>query len=192
MAVVLITVLAVPAFAASYKAEFGAQFDSDVNADVGEWPDSSTWVTTFEEGKAATITITFDAPVAFGGNYAAVNTDFPFTDGMTANFTSLKLDGKTISVGAAYLNTEGINGGLRLTLCNKWNSDISAQPVDVATLGEFSKIEITFVVGEPVAGSTGSTGSAAKTGDATLITLAFAALALAACAGVLTIRKIKA
>jgi len=140
----LTLVPAVTAQAADYNAAFGAQFNPEVNADVGEWPDLSEYNITFDMGEEVTLTIEFDAPVAFGGNYAAIDTDFPANG--AGSIISLKLDGNEVPMGAAYLNNEGIDGGLRLTICNKWNGDITEQPVDVETLGEFSKLEVTFVV----------------------------------------------
>jgi hypothetical protein len=135
-----------------FTAQFGAQFDTDVNADVGEWPDLSDYEVTFNLDEEVTITIEFDDPVAFGGNYAAINTDVPFPDG-TGIITSFKLDGEEISMGPAFLNDEGIRDGLRLTICNKWNNDISPQPLDLDTVGEFSKLEITFIVSmDPLGG----------------------------------------
>jgi hypothetical protein len=134
-----------------FTARFEAQFDPGVNDDVGEWPDLGEFEVKFELEEEAHIVIEFDAPVAFGGNYAAVNTDVPFPGGAGA-ITSFKLDGQEIRMRPAFLNGEGIDGGLRLTLCNKWNSDIATQPVDVEHLGEFSKIEITFIAGIVPAG----------------------------------------
>jgi LPXTG-motif cell wall-anchored protein len=190
LSVLLVAMFAMPAFAATFNAEFGAQFNTDVNSELGEWPDLGA-KTTFEAGKAATITVDFDAPVAFGGNYAAINTNFPFDDDVVASITSFKVDGAAVSMGAAFLNAEGIDGGLRLTICNKWNSDIATQPLDVATLGEFTKLEITFIVGE-AAGNGGGSNSAGKTNDSTMIGLALLALGLAAAGAFFLRRKIAA
>ncbi|MCL2030080.1 MAG: hypothetical protein FWG93_00900 [Oscillospiraceae bacterium] len=144
LALILTLIPAVSA-AGEYTAEFAAQFNPDVNGDVGEWPDLSGVSIAFDLGAESTLTVEFDAPVAFGGNYAAINTDVPFP-GHTGEIVSFTLDGVEVEMGAAYINGEGIGGGLRLALCNKWNSDIEEQPVDVETLGEFSVLEITFIV----------------------------------------------
>jgi hypothetical protein len=131
-----------------FTAEFSAQLNPDVNADVGEWPNAlmSQHSVTFNHEEAATITIEFDAPVAFGGNYAAINTNVPFPEGDGA-ILSFRLDDEPIMMNPAFRNNEGIDGGLRLALCNKWNNDIDEQPIDLDTLGEFSKLEITFMTG---------------------------------------------
>jgi hypothetical protein len=171
IAALLTSLLSFNVFAATYNAEFSAQFNPEINADIGEWPDlGDTAKVTFSEGSAATITIDFGAPVAFGGNYAAVNTDFPFADDVAASITSFKLDGNAVNMAAAYLNNEGLNGGLRLTICNKWNSNITSQPVDVATLGEFSVLEVTFIVGEAAAAPEAA-AAAPRTGDSSMIAL---------------------
>ncbi|MCL2084334.1 MAG: hypothetical protein FWH06_03625, partial [Oscillospiraceae bacterium] len=129
---------------ATYNAEFGAQFDDSVT-DVNGWEIGDPAKTTFKIGEDVSIAITFDEIVKFGENYAAINTDVPFP-GSTAVIKSLKLDGAEIPMGDAYINGEGMSNGLRLTICNKWNSDITEQPLDVATLDEFTSIEIIFTV----------------------------------------------
>ena len=87
--------------------------------------------------------------VKFGSNYIAVNTDVPFVEGIEAEITSFKLDGEEVEMGDAFLNSEGINGGLRLTIANKWNDQIAEQPVDPDELGEFQTIEVSFIVNTP-------------------------------------------
>ena len=152
LAAALLSGLFIPAALAEvYTAEFGAQFNPDVNADVGEWPDLSAYAISFVAGEEAVILIEFDAPVAFGGNYAAINTNFA-ADG-AGKMISFKLDGNDVAMGDVYLNNEGIDGGLRLTICNKWNSNITEQPVDVETLGEFTTLEIVFCVTDTVPGA---------------------------------------
>ena len=134
-----------------FTAEFSAQFNPDVNGDVGEWPDLSEYSVAFNHEEAATIVIEFDAPVAFGGNYAAINTNVPFPGGDGA-ILAFRLDDELIMMNPAFRNGEGTGGGLRLALCNKWNNDIDVQPIDLDTLGEFSKLEITFMTGMIPAG----------------------------------------
>jgi hypothetical protein len=145
----LTALLPTVAFAAdeTFTASFGAQFDKELNEEVGEWPDLSDFDVEFTLGAETTITLEFDEPVALTGNFAGLNTDAPYPDN-TGDFISIKLDGVEISKNAAYVNSEGIDGGVRLTLFNAWNSDILSQPVDIANFSPFTKLEITFVINE--------------------------------------------
>jgi hypothetical protein len=133
---------------ATFTAQFAAQFDDTVT-DVNGWELGDIAATTFAVGETATISITFDELVKFDANYAAIETDVPYP-AFTAEITSFKLDGVEIPMGAAFINDEGIvkNETLRLTICNKWNSDIPVQPLEVGELDEFTSIEISFVVTE--------------------------------------------
>ena len=150
MAVVMTVGSAMSAMAADeYTAEFGAQFNKDINETVGEWPSFSDAKVTFTEGVEATFTYTFDSNVKFAGNYVAINTNYPYSEGVSANVTSIKVDGVAVEMGDAYLNNEGTDDGLRLTLTNLWNSDIVTQPMDASAVPEFKTIEIKFIVGEP-------------------------------------------
>ena len=146
MVLALTLVYAPTAYAAGYTANFGAQFNPDVNGDLGEWFDTADYGgrTAFVEGDEYTMTLEFPSTVAFGGNYAAIDTNFPYTPDALGTILSFKLDGNEVSMSDSLTQDEG--GNVRLTLCNKWNSDISEQPVDLETLGEFSKIEVTFTV----------------------------------------------
>ena len=137
--------------AAEFTAEFGAYMDDSVNSDVGSWPDMSEFGGTiaFNAGEEATITLTFPAPVAFNGPYAAINTDFPIDDLGFAQITSLRLDGEEIPLEAQFINDEGIDGGVRLTISNTWNGDIQVQPVDLTALPEFTTMEVSFIVSPP-------------------------------------------
>lgn len=139
-----------------YTAEFGAQFNKDVNETVGEWPSFSDAKVTFTEGTEATFTYTFDENVQFAGNYVAINTNYPYSDDVVANITSVKVDGVAVTTADAYLNNEGTDGGLRLTLTNLWNSDITTQPMDASAVPAFKTIEIKFIVGDPVVDDTTS------------------------------------
>jgi len=132
----------------TYTAEFGAQFDSKLG---DEWPSFADKTVKFDYDKECTIKLDMGSEVAFGGNYIAINTDAPYVEGVsTAAIKSFKLDGKEIKLGDVYLNEEGIDGGLRLTLLNKWNDKITEQPLNTDDLPEkFQTIEITFVVDTP-------------------------------------------
>ena len=130
----------------AFKAEFGAQFDSTT---TDEWPSFADKTVAFDYDKEVTMSLDMGKAVKFGGNYIAINTDVPYVEGMTADVTSFKLDGAEVEMGAAYLNNEGTNSGLRLTILNLWNADIAEQPVDAASLGEFQTIDITFIVNNP-------------------------------------------
>ena len=173
--------------AKEYNAEFGAFFNdpSDADDDDGGWPNlGDAAKTTFtDDGKVATITIEFTEERSFEGHYAAVNTNFPYDeeDLPDAKITSIKLDGKEYALtNDTFLNNEGIDGGLRLTICNAWNDKIAKQPLDLSTIADvkFKKLEVSFSVNaagaaaessSSSAAATGSTDSATPTGDSTMV-----------------------
>ncbi|MCL2079246.1 MAG: hypothetical protein FWH17_05300 [Oscillospiraceae bacterium] len=139
-----------------YTAQFGAQMDP-----VDGWGLGEIAATTFNIGETAVISIDFGEEVSFGdGNYIAIETNLPnpfngesiFTDPTVAQVLSFKLDGVEVARGEALINAEGMKAiddsgpGLRLTLCNKWNGDILAQPVDPAELGVFTTLEVEFII----------------------------------------------
>jgi len=141
----------------SYFAQFGAQMADPVNG----WGLGDMAATGFVMGYPAVIEFEFDEPVSFGdGNYIAIETNLPnpfddvmiFSDSDMAEILSFKLDDNEIEMGDVLINAEGMDAidgsstGLRLTLANKWNGDISEQPVDPAELGEFSKLRIEFII----------------------------------------------
>jgi len=144
-----------------FTAWFGAQMDP-----VDGWNLGDVATTKFDLNKETTISIDFDEKVSFGdGNYIAIETDVPnpfsgmalFQNRVLAEVLSFKLDGKEVEADDVFLNAEGKKAndgsgkdGLRLTLCNKWSAlDDDEQPVDPTTLGEFEKLEITFIVRGP-------------------------------------------
>ncbi|MCL1807917.1 MAG: hypothetical protein FWG31_09480 [Oscillospiraceae bacterium] len=150
IALILTFVPFMPAMAAG---EFTAQVHSDINGqdadgeNINGWPDLPTWSVDFDMGEETTITIDFDVPVSFGGNYFAVNTNVPFTGEESAEVKSFKIDGAEVAVGELVYTDEGIDKGFRINICNKWNGDIEVQPVgNLEEYTDFSKIEITFVV----------------------------------------------
>ncbi|MDR0249033.1 MAG: hypothetical protein LBI44_05195 [Oscillospiraceae bacterium] len=132
-----------------YTAQFGAQFDDTVNPDVNGWELGDLGKVMFSEGEATTLTMEFDAPVKFGGAYAAIETDFPYADGVYAALLSIKLDGAELPINAQYINQEGLGDprGVRVNIRNEWNGDIPAQPVELGDAPEFTKLEVTFIVG---------------------------------------------
>ncbi len=131
-----------------FTAEFGAQFDSSLG---DEWPSFSDKTVKFDYDKEATISLDMGSEVAFGGNYIAVNTDVPYIEDIsTGTITSFKLDGEEIPLGETYVNGEGTNGGVRLTILNKWNDQIAEQPLNTDDLpATFQTIEIKFVIDTP-------------------------------------------
>ena len=129
-------------------AQFGAYLNASVNPEVDSWPNMADFggEISFFAGQETTMTLTFPAPVAFQGPFAAINTDFPFTSEVDAQITSLRLDGVEFPLAAQFINNEGIDGQTRLTLSNTWNADIPVQPVDLSTLPEFTTLDVTFIV----------------------------------------------
>ena len=131
-----------------FTAEFGAQFNSALG---DEWPSFADQTVKFDYGKESTISIDMGSKVGFGGNYIAVNTNVPYVEGISSGkITSFKLDGKEIPLKDTYINGEGTDGGVRLTILNLWNDQIETQPLDTADLPEtFQTIDISFVVDTP-------------------------------------------
>ena len=134
--------------AQEFTAVFIAYFNDSVNSDVGSWPDLSEYggETSFLAGQEATISIDFGAPVAFSGPFAAINTNFPINELGFAQITSLLLDGVDVPLVAQFINNEGIDDQTRLTISNTWNGDIKVQPVDLTALGEFTTLEVSFII----------------------------------------------
>ena len=145
----------------AFEAEFGAQFDKET---TDEWPSFADQKVSFDYGEEVTLTIDMGKKVKFGGNYAALNTNVPYVEGMVADFVSISFDGVAAEMGAAYLNDEGTDGGLRLTICTLWNDKITEQPLDLSTVGEFQVMEIKFKVEEP-APEAEDTSAEGDTGD---------------------------
>jgi len=151
-----------------YFAQLDAYMESDLfDDDYHGWALGRAAQTGFLMGHPAVIEIEFDDLVTFGeGHYIAINTNLPnpfdgepiFADPGMAQILSFKLDDVEIDRGDVLLNAEGMDAidssstGLRLTLTNKWNPEISEQPLDPEGLGEFTKLRVEFIVnyvGEP-------------------------------------------
>jgi len=138
-----------------YFARFGAQMDP-----VDGWGLGRIAETGFVLGQRAIIDIDFGEPVSFGdGNYIAIETNLPntfegiFADPDMARILVFELDGNDVEMSHALLNAEGMdaldgsaNDGVRLTITNKWNGDISEQPFDPDTVGEFQTLRIEFII----------------------------------------------
>ena len=131
-----------------FTAIFAAYLDEGVNPDIGAWADLAEFggEITFSAGEEVTISIDFGAPTGFSGPFAAINTNFPIGDLGFAQITSFLLDGEDVPLMAQFINDEGIDGGVRLTVSNTWNGDIEVQPVDLSEVGEFTTLEISFIV----------------------------------------------
>jgi len=133
-----------------YTARFGAYLDESVNEEVGSWPALADFggEITFVGGQEATISLVFPAPVAFNGPFAAIETDFPFTEEVDGEIISLMLDGVEFPLVAQFVNQEGFGDpqGVRLTLSNTWNGDIPVQPIDLTELPEFTTLDVTFII----------------------------------------------
>ncbi len=177
--------------AGSYNAEFGAFFNdpSEATDDDGGWLNlGDAAKTTFtDDGSVATITVELAEERSFEGSYAAILTDYPFDeeDLPDAKLISIKLDGKEYKPTTQYLNQEGLNdkdgnAGLRINICNHWNSDITEQPLDLEDIKDvkFKKVEVSFSLKSADAAAESSSSSAesstgtdtaTKTGDSTMV-----------------------
>ena len=191
LAALLLTMLAIPAFAAAYEATLMGQLDTDVpgSAAIGEWdiekqPGAKV---SFELGKQATITMEFAEPIKFSSNWTGISTNFPVTsdedaEASMAKIISFKVDGKDLGAKKVPLINRDNSGFLTIDVSRKWGGDYDVY--GLADMAPFSKLEITFMVGEAAAGS----APAAKTGDATMIGLAGLLLVLSA-GGAILLKK---
>lgn len=138
-------------------AELGAQFDT-TDGVIAEWP-ALPKATIKADGTDATLTYDFSqygAPVKFGSNYVAIQTDLPWEDydnntnlynADNVKVSSIKLDGKEYGdLTKLAVNNEG--GGLRITLMNEWNDNFKNgnAPLSGIELPAFTKFEITLAV----------------------------------------------
>ena len=178
--------------AEQYDAQFEAFFndpDPENDKDDGGWPDlGDAAKTTFtDDGSVTTITVEFAEERSFAGPYASVKTSYPFDeeDLPDAKLISIKLDGKEYKPTTQYLNQEGLNdkdgnAGLRINICNHWNSDITEQPLDLEDIKDvkFKKVEVSFSLKSADAAAESSSSSAesstgtdtaTKTGDSTMV-----------------------
>ncbi|MCL2627334.1 MAG: hypothetical protein FWD44_01375 [Oscillospiraceae bacterium] len=162
LATILLVMMVPFGGALSAEEEFTAWFGAQMADPINGWELGEVAEAKFKLNEEATISIDFGEKVSFGdGNYIAIETNVPnpftgmdmFQNPVLAQILSFKLDGKDVEMADAFLNAEGkdaIDGsgkGLRLTLTNKWSAlEDDEQPVDPTTLGEFEKLEISFIV----------------------------------------------
>ena len=190
-----------PALAAGeYKATLMGQMDVDVSDAVDEWglgdlPEASV---SFSLGSEATISMKFDSPVKFSGNWTGISTDLPVSgddaaEATGAKITSFKVDGKELGSKAVPLIDRDNSGFLTIDIARQWGGDYDAY--NLKGMIPFSSIEITFIVPDPAASGASDGGETAatspKTGDNIFIGIALVLLVLSG-AAVLVIRKIKA
>lgn len=134
-----------------YTAYIAGQVDIDVSTAVEEWgienlPDASTTVTIGEE---ATISMSFDEPIKFTGNWTGITIDIPIESDLHAGTTgakilSFKTDGKDHgSRVVPIINRDG-GGNLCIDIARQWGGDYD--PYDLAGMEPFSSLEIIFIV----------------------------------------------
>lgn len=182
-ATMVLSSMVISAFAADeYKCGVEGQFNTEVKENFAEWENLSGYQSTFKaDGSVQTYKADYGKKVQFSGNYVGLQTNVPVTldaDKKVTNVAkliSVKLDGVEVPVTGTVLTAEGYDGGLRITLINQWNKDITTQPIAADAWNKpFQTIEVQFSVG--AAEDTGAGDSSATA----LILVAVAALAVVA------------
>ena len=143
---------ALPALAADYEAKLEGQLDTDVNPDVPEWGigDLPGAVVSFNLGEEAVITMEFDAPVKFTGNWTGIATNVPVesdedAEAVMGGITSFKVDGKEIGAFKVPLINRDNSGYLTIDIARQWGGEYDA--FGLIDMEPFSKIEIGFALG---------------------------------------------
>ncbi|MCL2002823.1 MAG: hypothetical protein FWG72_02325 [Oscillospiraceae bacterium] len=144
-----------PAMAADYTATLMGQLDADVSTSVDEWGlgDLPSASVSFSLGAEATIVMEFDEPIKFTGNWTGISTDIPVADDAEAEaflggIISFKVDGVELgSREVPMVNRDG-GGFLTIDVARQWGGNYDAY--DLAGMAPFSKLEITFLLGDEV------------------------------------------
>ncbi|MDR2570165.1 MAG: hypothetical protein LBD23_07690 [Oscillospiraceae bacterium] len=143
-----------PAAVASgeFTATLMGQLDSGVSDAVDEWgigdlPEASV---SFDLFKPATISMQFDEPIKFTGNWTGISTDVPVGNDEDAmrlggQILSFVVDGDNLGSRVVPLIDRDEDGFLTIDIARQWGGDYDAY--DLAGMDPFSTLEITFVVG---------------------------------------------
>jgi len=136
----------------TYTATLMGQLDAAVSDSVPEWgigdiPEASV---NFALGEQATISMTFDEPIKFTGNWTGISTDIPVTSDTEAmlvggRILSFKVDGNDLGEKKVPLINRDDNGFLTIDIARQWGGDYD--DYDLAGMEPFSSIEITFILG---------------------------------------------
>jgi len=147
-----------PAAVASgeYTAQLRGQMDMDVSDSVSEWgiqdiPEANI---TFDLGKPATISMTFDEPVKFSGNWTGLRTNVKADSDFAAEaiggrIISFVVDGVDLGSRPVPLIDHDGEGEIAFDIARQWGGDWDEY--DLAGMDPFTTLEITFVVGEHTA-----------------------------------------
>ncbi|MDR0326208.1 MAG: hypothetical protein LBI19_08965 [Oscillospiraceae bacterium] len=146
---------AMPAAAATYEAKLEGQLDNEVNADVEEWGigDLPGATVSFELGAETTITMEFDAPIKFTGNWTGIATNVPVdsdedAEAVLGGITSFKVDGNELGARKVPLINRDNGGTLTIDIARQWGGEYDAY--GLIEMAPFSKLEITFILGAEV------------------------------------------
>jgi len=147
-----------PAAVASgeFTAQLRGQMDMDVSDSVPEWgiqdlPEANI---TFDLYQPATISMTFDEPVKFSGNWTgirtSVNADSDFAaESIGGRIISFIVDGVDLGSRPVPLIDHDGSGEIAIDIARQWGGDYDAY--DLAGMDPFTTLEITFILGEHTA-----------------------------------------
>jgi len=138
-------------FVVGFSATLMGQLDTGVSDSIGEWdfgdlPDATA---AFKVGREATISMKFDEPIKFTGNWTGISTFIPVDSDEAAEatgaiITSFIVDGNELgSKEVPLINRDG-SGFMTIDIARQWGGDYDAY--DLAGMDPFSELEITFIV----------------------------------------------
>ncbi|MCL1820279.1 MAG: hypothetical protein FWG36_06455 [Oscillospiraceae bacterium] len=158
LAAMMVAALVVPASAATeYKATLKGELDTSVSDSVDQWGIENIPSATvkFTLGVEATISMTFDEPIKFTGNWTGIATNFPVKGAddaaaSGAKITSFKVDGKELGSKALPLIDQDDKGFLTIDIARQWGEP-AQDTYGLIKMAPFTSLEITFIVGEAAA-----------------------------------------
>ncbi|MCL1877960.1 MAG: hypothetical protein FWF80_03810 [Defluviitaleaceae bacterium] len=149
--IVGLPVLHVAAAEDVFTATLMGQLDADVSDAVDEWgiADLESASVGFSIGQEAVISMTFDEPIKFTGNWAGIATNIPIISDADAESTGAVIlhfvvDGDDLGSRAVPLINRDEAGYMTIDIARQWGGDYDAY--DLAGMDPFSSLEITFVV----------------------------------------------
>jgi len=161
-------------FIVGFSATLMGQIDTDVSEVVPEWGfgDIPEATTAFKIGQEATISMSFDEPIKFTGNWTGIATTVPVDsveDAQATNaiITSFKVDGNELGSKEVPLINRDNSGFMTIDIARQWGGDYD--DYDLAGMDPFSELEITFIVpnlADGTAGDPAAPSDFAKEGNA--------------------------
>ena len=137
-----------------FTAQLRGQLDTDVSTSIGEWaiqdvPEANI---VFDMYEPATISMTFDEPIKFTGNWTGLRTSVKVSSDTEAEtlggrILSFIVDGEDL--GSRYvplINHDG-EGELAFDIARVWGASVPYDAYGLAGMDPFTSLEIVFVVG---------------------------------------------